>query len=288
MPSFLDRIRQGLVIGDGAMGTMLIGWGLPSGQPPERWTLERPDRVAEVARAYAGAGSEVVTTNTFGGSPMRLAVHGLADRVEEINARAVALAREGAGSGVFVAGSVGPCGRLLAPLGDANREEVGDGFRRQVAALASAGIDAIVIETMTDIEEAALALGAVRAEAPGIPSIVTMTFELSKRGAFTIMGTSVPAAASRLEAEGATMIGANCGTGADAMRLVAREFTVVSRLPLAFQPNAGLPVQRDDRLEYPQPPKVFAAEAAPLRTIATLLGGCCGTTPEHIRALREL
>jgi 5-methyltetrahydrofolate--homocysteine methyltransferase len=288
MRSLLDRIREGLVLGDGAIGTMLMQSGLPAGQPPERWTLEHPDRVAAVARAYAAAGSEILTTNTFGASPMRLAVHGLQDRIDEINARGVAAAREGAGPGLWVAGSVGPCGRLLAPLGDARPEEVRDGFRRQVAALAAAGADLIIIETMTDLEEASLAAGAVRDEAPGLPIIVTMTFEVTKRGAFTIMGTSVPAACSRLEAEGASVVGANCGAGADAMRHVAAEFAAATRLPLAFQPNAGLPVQRGDRLEYPQPPEIFAAEAAPLRGIAAILGGCCGTTPDHIRALRSL
>jgi 5-methyltetrahydrofolate--homocysteine methyltransferase len=284
-----DRVRRReRIVGDGAIGTMLIARGLPSGQPPERWTFERPQAVEEVARAYADAGAELITTNTFGGSPLRLHAHGLESRLEELNADAVALARAGADGRAHVVASIGPTGHLLKPLGTVTSDAVADGFRRQAAALAGAGVDGFCVETMTDLEEAVLAVEAVHQEAPGVPVFATMTFDPTPRGAFTVMGVSVSRACARLEEVGADAIGANCGTGPEAMLLIAREFAEATTLPLIFQPNAGLPQRVSGHLVYPQAALAFAQLTARLAAHATILGGCCGTTPDHIAALKRL
>ena len=285
--TLLDRLRSGeILIGDGAWGTMLMARGLAAGQPPERWTLERPDALAEIALLYVAAGANLITTNTFGASPLRLRMHGLDADVDRLNARAVAIAREAVGGHAYVSASVGPTGHLLAPLGDAQPDEVYRGYVRQIAALAEAGADAICIETMTDVEEAALAVRAARATAPQLPVLVSMSFEVTRRGAFTVMGVSPAMAVARLGDAGADVIGANCGTGPEAMRHVADEFAGASGRPAIFQPNAGLPEQIRGDLVYPQGPDAYAQEAAKLAGAGgRIVGGCCGTTPEHIRAL---
>lgn len=289
MKPLIDRVRRReRIVGDGALGTMLIARGLPPGQPPERWNLERPQAVEDVARAYADAGAELVTTNTFGGSPLRLRQHGLESRLEDLNAAAVMLARTGAEGRAHVIGSIGPTGHLLKPVGDVDSAIVLDGFCRQAAALAAAGVDGFCIETMTALDEAMLALEAVRREAPGFAVFVTMSFDVTPRGPFTVMGVSVARAAARLEEGGADAIGANCGTGPDAMLVIARAFADATTLPLIFQPNAGLPQRLDGRLMYPQTATSFATQAAHLASHATILGGCCGTTPKHISALKAL
>jgi 5-methyltetrahydrofolate--homocysteine methyltransferase len=287
MEPLLERIARGdRLVGDGALGTMLMEAGLPPGEPPERWILDRPEVLRDLARQYVDAGADLATTNTFGASPLRLRAHGLDAQAAALNTRAAEIARDAVAGRAYVAGSVGPTGLLLAPLGDADPADVFDGFRLQVAALASGGADVICIETMSDLEEAALAVRGARSAAPQLPVIVTMTFNVTPRGPFTVMGVDVPAAVTRLAAEGADLLGANCGTGADAMRHVAEAFAAIATRPFVFQPNAGLPERRDGRLVYPQPPELFAAQAAPLARVAAIVGGCCGTTPAHITALR--
>jgi 5-methyltetrahydrofolate--homocysteine methyltransferase len=286
-PPLHNRLTSGArIVGDGAWGSMLLQRGLPAGQPPECWVLDRPEVILRLAREYVAAGAEIVTTNTFGGSPSRLRLHGLADRLGEINARAVEIARQAAGDAAYVSASVGPCGLLLKPYGPADPGEIRDGFRQQAAALAGAGADVICIETMSDPAEAELAVHAARESAPLVPIAVTMTFDVTPRGAFTVMGTRVAEAAARLEAAGADVVGANCGAGVDAMVAVAREFAAATRLPIAVRPNAGLPERRDDGLVYLDTPDRFAAAAMQLFDLGvSIVGGCCGTTPAHIAAL---
>ncbi len=264
--------------------------GLPPGQPPERWTLDRPEALAEIAVLYVDAGANLITTNTFGASPLRLRMHGLEADTDRLNARAVEIVREAVGRRAYVSASVGPTGHLLLPLGDASADSMYDGFVRQIRALASAGADAICIETMTDIEEATLAVRAAKATAPELPVLASMSFDITRRGAFTVMGVSPAAAAARLGDVGADVVGANCGTGPAAMREVAGEFAAASTRPGIFQPNAGLPEQTSDGLVYPQTPETFAREAAELARagVGGIVGGCCGTTPEHIKALARL
>jgi 5-methyltetrahydrofolate--homocysteine methyltransferase len=287
MHDLRKKLASGVTIGDGGLGTLFAERGLPPGTPPEKWTLDHPEIVAEIARAYVDAGAELITTNTFGGSPMRLAQHRLGDHFEAINRRAVEIAREAAGDRAFVSASIGPTGRLLEPLGDADPTDVERGFAEQARVLADAGADLFCIETMTDLQEALLAVRAVRSVST-IPIIATMTFDITPRGPFTIMGVPVPRAAIELGSEGADVVGANCGAGVEEMLIVADAFLASTKAPVAIQPNAGLPVTAGGRLTYPDSPDRFADMVAPLAAKGIrILGGCCGTTPAHIRALRE-
>ncbi len=285
--AFLARVWSGPVIcGDGAWGSVLIERGLPPGHPPETWTLERPEVLREIAAEYLAAGAEILTTNTFGGTPLRLAAHGLADRADDINTRAVELLVQVAHGSAWVVASVGPTGRLLKPLGDVDPADASASFDRQIAALARAGADAICVETMVDLAEATLAVRAAKAAAPALPVMATMTFEVTARGVFTIMGVSVEQAARALADAGADLVGANCGHGVQEMQVVAREFAAHARTPIAIRPNAGLPERRDGRLVYTEDPAMFAAVARHLIVPGVaLVGGCCGTTPAHIRLL---
>ncbi len=284
---FLARVRSGPVIcGDGAWGSMLIERGLPPGRPPETWTVERPDVLREIAEEYLASGAEILTTNTFGASPLRLAVHGLADRADELNTGAVELALQVANGRAWIGASVGPTGRLLKPLGDVDPADVSASFERQIAALARAGAGVICIETMTDLDEATLAVRAAKAVAPQLPVVATMTFEVSPRGVFTIMGVSAERAARALADAGADLVGANCGHGVQEMQVVARALATHARTPIAIRPNAGLPERRAGRLVYTEDPATFASVARHLLLPrVALLGGCCGTTPAHIRLL---
>ena len=285
---FAARLSRGTVIADGAWGTMLFERGLPPGRAPEWWTAERPDVIRAVAAEYLDAGAEIITTNTFGGSRFRLGPNGLAGRVDEVNRCGVELVREAAAGRAYVSASIGPSGLLLKPYGDADPDLIRDGFEEQITALAAAGADVFCVETMTDVREAVLAVTAVRRLVADATVIATMTFDVTPRGPFTVMGTSVAQAAAALEDAGADLVGANCGTGVESMREVARAFRTVTRRPLAMRANAGLPQRRGGRLVYPDSPSAYAAAAAGMaREGVAVVGGCCGTTPQHIAALRR-
>ncbi len=284
---FLDRLRRGpAILGDGAWGTMLFSRGLATGDAPERVCLERPGLLTEIAGLYLAAGAEVVTTNTFGANPERLALHGLADRLEEICRAAVVSVRSAVGDRVWVSGSIGPTGSLLAPLGKLDPAVASAGFERQAAALAAAGADLLCVETMTDLAEAELAVRAARVAAPGLPIVATLSFEATRKGFFTVMGASPKRAGVRLAAAGADAVGANCGDG-ETMAGIVREFRAHCDLPVAVRPNAGLPTFVEGALVHPETPDAMAARVPELLEAGVrLLGGCCGTTPDHIRALR--
>jgi 5-methyltetrahydrofolate--homocysteine methyltransferase len=286
-----DRLLRGpVLVGDGAWGTQLLERGLRPGDPPEVFQLHRPHLLEEIALRYLQAGADLLTTNTFGASPLRLAPAGLLDRTEEINAAAVAVARRAvraAGRQAWVVGSMGPSGRLLAPLGDVDPAEVNASYRRQAAALASAGADALLVETMVDLEEARIAVRAARAEAPDLPVFATMTFDPTPRGFFTIMGVSVEAAARGLAEAGADAVGANCGHGCAVLEPVVRALRAATTLPLVVQPNAGRPEMRGGVVSYPEGPEEWALGMAHLLEIGlAVAGGCCGTGPDHVRATR--
>jgi len=287
---FATRLRNApVLVGDGATGTLLMERGLPPGRPPEEAMLTHPDWVGDVARRYAEAGADVVETNTFGASPLKLALAGLEGEVERVNREAVRLAREAVGERAYVVGSCGPCGRLLEPYGDATRAVVRAGFLTQIGVLAASGVDAVLVETITDLEEAKLAVGAAKEAAPHLPVAVTLTFERTPRGFFTIMGNGVAEAAAGLAEAGADAVGSNCGNGIEEMIGIARELRRRSALPLVIQPNAGLPRTRDGRLVYDDSPAFLAERARELVEIGVaLIGGCCGTGPDHIRALRAM
>jgi 5-methyltetrahydrofolate--homocysteine methyltransferase len=285
----LERVRDGeTLVGDGAWGTLLMAHGLRPGEPPEVLNRSRPEVVEAIAREYAEAGADLVTTNSFGGSPARLAAHGLGDQVETLNRAAVEVVRRAVGGRAHVSASVGPSGRMLRPYGDADPADLAAGFERQIAALAAAGADLVCIETMTDLAEAVLAVRAARAVAPSLPILATMTFEPSRRGFHTVMGVSVAQAVHGLLDAGADIVGSNCGNGSAVMVDIAREFRAHTAGPVAIQANAGMPEPRGTEVVYPEDPATFAASARALKSAGVaIIGGCCGTTPAHVRAVRD-
>jgi len=270
------------------MGSFLIEHGLEPGGCPEALNLERPGLLQEIAARYAEAGAEIVHTNTFGGSPLKLASYELDDRTEEINSIAVEAARAGARNRAYVSGSVGPTGRILEPYGDTPPGEIRRSFKRQMAALIGAGVDALTIETMTDHNEAGLAVDAARELSLDIPVMATMTFDATPKGFYTIMGTDVRGAANGLLTAGADVVGSNCGNGSTTMIEIARAFREATDAPLLIQPNAGAPEVIDGAVVYPETPEFMAERAKDLAGMGVrVIGGCCGTTPEHIRAIRK-
>jgi 5-methyltetrahydrofolate--homocysteine methyltransferase len=289
MNALAERLAvNGVLVGDGAWGTQLMARGLPEGQPPEWFALERPDVIEEVARLYVEAGADLVTTDTFGGTSFRLRLHGLDAQRERVNREAVLAVKRAASGRALVSASVGPTGQLLEPFGDTSPEAVEEAFAEQITVLAGAGADVVCVETMSDLTEATRAVKAAKAVAPHLPVIATMTFERTPRGYFTVMGTSVEKTAAGLAAAGADVVGSNCGTGIEDMLEVARAMAKATALPIAIQPNAGLPVPREGRAVYEQTPEAMAAHVPELLEAGVaIVGGCCGTTPEHTRALRR-
>ncbi|MGE0452097.1 MAG: homocysteine S-methyltransferase family protein [Vicinamibacteria bacterium] len=288
MEALLFRLCRGeVLVGDGALGTLLMARGLAPGSPPESFVLERPEALLEIARRYVDAGADLVTSDTFGASALNLASYGLGERAAEINRAAVSLAREAASGRAYVSASVGPTARLLAPLGDVTPEQVREAFEEQMRAQAEAGADLFCIETMSDLGEALLAVQAGRSVAPQVPIAASMSFDATPRGYYTIMGVSVERAACELARAGADVVGSNCGNGSERMVEIARAFHAATPLPLLIQPNAGLPQTVAGRLVHPETPEQMAARVPGLLAAGVqIVGGCCGTTPEHVRAIR--
>ena len=274
------------VLLDGGMGTLLQDSGLEDGAPGELWNLENPDAVRAAHAAYAQAGARLLTTNTFGGTRPRLDMHGLGDRVGDVNRTAAQLARLVADErGLLVAGDLGPIGELLSPLGTLTRVEAQALFAEQLTALVEGGIDLVLVETLSDLGEADAALAAAREVAPGLPVAVTMSFDTNLR---TMMGVRPGDAVAHLAAAGADAAGANCGRGPEEMEIIAAEM-VQSRagdLLLVAQSNAGLPQVVGDHFEYDATAGDLAAHATRLAKLGIdLVGGCCGSTPAHIAAV---
>jgi 5-methyltetrahydrofolate--homocysteine methyltransferase len=290
MQPLLERIGQRrTLVGDGAIGTMLMDRGLGPGECPESVNLARPQCLEEIARAYLEAGAEIVQTNTFGASPLKLALHGLEQETAEINESAVHAVRRVVGQRAYVSASCGPSGRLLQPYGDAAPDEVYQSFRRQMQCLIGAGVDCVCVETMVDLAEAILAVKAAKDVAAGTLVMATMTFDSTSRGFYTVMGVNIEKAAAGLQEAGADIIGSNCGNGIENMIKIAAGFRECSDLPLIIQSNAGLPQITDGMPCYSESPEFMADKAQELiRTGVSIIGGCCGTTPEHIRAIRQV
>ena len=288
MLGLLDRIENGETLcGDGAWGTQLMARGLSPGDSFEELNLKKPEVLAKIADLYIEAGAELITTNTFGASPLNLAGHGLDDRTEAINHAAIEAIRSVTEGRALISASVGPTGKILTPYGDTEPEVMASGFDRQTGALIEAGADLICIETMMDLEEARLAVTAARRYSSTIPIIATMTFNATPRGFFTTMGNTVEQACSVLVDAGADLVGSNCGNGIDAMVELAHEFSAHSKAPIVIQSNAGLPEDRDGELHYPESPEFMADRVDALLDLGiAVIGGCCGTGPEHIRAIR--
>ncbi len=272
---------------DGAMGTMLMAAGLESGEAPELWNVEHPERVRAVHRAYIAAGSRLILTNSFGGSAFRLRRHGLYSRAFELNRAAGEIARleaEAAPHTVLVAGSMGPTGEMLVPLGKMEPGEAVQIFAEQAAALAAGGVDLLWIETMSDLGEVEAAVSAARHSAPQLPLAVTMTYESRGR---TMMGVRPQQAAAAMKAAGVKIIGANCGTGPDGVeQVIAILREAYPEATLIAKANAGLPHMEGGVTTYDGTPDVMAGYARRARQLgATLIGACCGSTPAHIQAM---
>ena len=281
--------RAGPVLADGGMGTMLFEAGLQFGDPPEAWNLEHPDRVQAIHRAYLDAGSQIILTNTFGGNRFRLGMHNLQAKVPELNRAAVEIAREAAkeaGGRALVAGDIGPSGGILLPVGEMQFAEAVAGFAEQAAALVAGGADVIWIETMSDLEEVRAAIEGVRQASPRLPIIASMTFDT--RG-HTMMGVTPEEAVRALSGWGAAAVGGNCGNGPDEILAVVQKMRAAAPgVVLVAKANAGLPELQNGRAVYRAGPKVMADYALAVSAAgAHIVGACCGSTPDHVRAMAE-
>jgi len=284
-PTIAQLTSAGLTVTDGAWGTQLQQRGLPVGACPDAWNLREPEKVRQVARAYVDAGSQIILTNTFGANRFILARHNQADKLVEINRAGVEISRKAAEGRAKVFASVGPTGVMLM-MGEATPETLQAAFAAQVQALAEAGADGIVIETMSDVEEAALATAA--AHETGLPVVACMTFGSGAKKDRTMMGSTPEQAAERLAEAGADVIGTNCGQGIAGMVEICRRLHAATDCPIWVKANAGLPEMVAGAITYRQTPDEFAAYAPQMLAAgASFLGGCCGTTPEFIRAVVE-
>ncbi len=279
-----DLCGSAPVLLDGAWGTQLHERGLAAGEASEGWNITHPEEVQALAGAYAEAGSSILLTNTFGANRISLARHKLDDRTVQINQEAARLSHSAAGSRARVFGSIGPSGKMLL-TGEVSEDDLTKAFEEQARALADGGVDALVIETMADLDEAVCAVGA--ACGTGLPVVACMVYDSGPNNDRTMMGVSPENAASRFKDAGAWALGANCGQGPDGFRAILDQYAAVSELPLWMKPNAGLPEVVDGKPVYRVTPEEFAREAAQLcEAGATFVGGCCGTGPAFIEALR--
>ena len=281
---FRTRLQRGPVLCDGAMGTMLYSKGIFINRCYDELNLSQPELVASVHQEYVKAGAEILETNTFGANSFRLARHGCQSRVVEINRVGVELARSAAGNDVMVAGSVGPLGVRIEPLGKTGLDEARAAFSQQIAALAEAGIDLLILETFGYVEELHQAILAARDAAPGIPVVAQVTIDDEGNA---LDGSTPESYAKRIEGYGPEVLGCNCSVGPVAMLDAIERVRQVTSLPLSAQPNAGMPRNVEGRNIYLCSPEYMAEYTRRLIAAGTrLVGGCCGTTPEHIRAMK--
>lgn len=278
--------RKPLVLGDGAMGTMLQQAGLTDGGAPELWNVTHPDAVRAIYQGYADAGSDIITANTFGGTHYRLKLHHLQDRVFELNQAGAALAREVAGADRLVAGSMGPTGELIEPLGSLTLDDARAAFAEQALGLEAGGADFVLVETMSALDEVQAAVEGVR-QSTQLPVVVTMTFDTNYR---TMMGVTPARAVQTLYEWGVTVIGANCGNGPGEIERILWEMAQAKPegAILMAQSNAGLPRWSEAGIAYDGTPEVMADYAQRMRALGVrVIGACCGSTPEHLARMRQ-
>ena len=280
----LEALKEhGVLVSDGAMGTELMRAGLAPGECPESWNETHPDEVRAIARRYFEAGSDMVLTNTFGASRFKLSKFGLGDRVREFVSAGVRLAREGAPDDGMVALSVGPTGEFLSPLGDVGRDEMKAAFVEQVEAALEAGADGICVESMSAIDE--IRLGIEAAKEAGLCALATMTFDKGPAGYHTMMGNAPADVAKALVEAGADVVGTNCGAPMGDIINIVREMRAVTVAPILVHVNAGMPQLKNGKTVFLDTPEQMASQVQALHEAgATIIGGCCGTTPDHIRA----
>jgi 5-methyltetrahydrofolate--homocysteine methyltransferase len=288
MKGLLERIAAGeILISDGAMGTFLQAKGLQPGESPEAWAISHPEAVKSIAEAYIAAGSDIVETDSFGGTTYKQREFGLAEQVDAFNTASVRLAKDAMGEKGYVAASVGPTGQIIEDEGgDVTEEDLYNAFKQQAIALAAGGADAFCIETMSSISEAVQAIKAAK-ENTKLPVIVTFTFEPGAHGYRTMMGVTPSRAAEEAVEAGADVIGANCGNGIANMIEITKELHAAApKTPILIQANAGMPVFEDGQTVFKETPSMMAARVKELIAAgANIIGGCCGTTPEHISAM---
>jgi len=287
MSAIYEALEKGVLTSDGAMGTMLQERGLTDGGAPELWNVEKPEEIEAVLEAYAAAGANFITTNTFGGTAGRLAMHGLEDRLAELNKAGALIARKVADRhpNCFVMGDIGPSGELMEPMGTLTVESGKELFAAQIRALVEGGVDAILIETMSDLSEVEAVVAAANEVAPGMPIIATLSFDTNLR---TMMGVKPAMAVKHLAALGVRIIGANCGRGTDEMAQIAKEL-VEARPEGVFiitQSNAGLPKLQGDEFVYDGTPEEMAGYAHEMKDLGVnIVGSCCGSSPAHTQAI---
>jgi 5-methyltetrahydrofolate--homocysteine methyltransferase len=288
--SIIDKLHQNnILLSDGAWGTFLQAKGLKAGECPELWNITNRGDVFDIAKSYLQAGSDIIETNSFGGTVFKLSQYGLGDRVSEINQSAAAISREAAGYDKHVAGSVGPTGKMLL-MGDVTEQELYDAFREQSVALENGGADIIIIETMSAIDEASLAVKAAR-ENTKCTVIVTMTFSKTPKGEYrTMMGVSPEEMVISMKEAGAHIIGSNCGNGIEDMIGIVKAIKAAdNKIPVMIQANAGVPELIEGKTVFRETPGMMASFVPELiKAGVNIIGGCCGTTPDHIRSIGKV
>lgn len=277
-----------VVLLDGGMGTMLMERGLKQGQVPELLNAEQPEIVRSVHCEYVAAGADALLTNTFGASPLKLGESRLSERTAELNRLAVEIARASASPGTFIIGDIGPCGKILEPYGDLSESALTASFEQQIGSLLSAQVDALIFETQMDLREAAIGIAIAR-KMTSLPIIASFTFNKSKRGFFTLMGNSVRQAINGALEAGADIVGTNCTLDSAEMQDLVKEIKTFTSLPVYAKPNAGKAGLVDGRVSYSQSVDDFAASITQLLEAGIgLIGGCCGTNPSYIKALKQM
>ena len=287
--NILDKIANNkILLSDGALGTLLQSKGM-AGECPELWNITHRAEVKSIAESYLQAGSEIITTNSFGGSIFKLSQYGLGDRVSELNKTAAEIYREAAGKNKHVAGSIGPTGKMIL-MGDVTEAELYDTFREQAIALEAGGADIIIIETMSAADEASLAVRAAR-ENTKCTVIITMTFSKEPNGEYhTMMGVSPEEMVISMKEAGAHIVGSNCGNGIEDMIGIVKAIRAIdNKIPVMIQANAGIPEFIDGKTVFRESPEMMASFIPELiKAGANIIGGCCGTTPEHIKAIGKV
>lgn len=289
-PTISQLVSSGKVlVSDGAWGTFLQAKGLNPGECPELWNIEHTDDVLDIAQNYIKAGADMIETNSFGGNRFKLAKFGLEDRVSEINQKAAKISRQAAGPDKYVIASIGPTGKILM-MGDVTEDELYEVFKEQSIALYKGGADGLVIETMSDLDEARIAIKAARENTP-CEVICTMTFERTLTGEYrSMMGVSPSEMVDILIEAGAHIIGANCGNGVEGMIMITKEIRAVNNtIPILIHANAGMPKYEDGETIFPESPEMMAGFIPKLIAAgANIIGGCCGTTPGHIEKIAAI